>query len=66
VGLRIYESDPRSSARDFEIDPDDDSGLVGRTLGEVDLRNATGASVAAIQRDGDTELSRPRDHRRGR
>ena len=33
----------------------DGSGVVGRTLRELDLRNVTGASVVAIRRDDDTE-----------
>lgn len=37
------------------VDVPDDPGIVGRTLEELDFRNATGASVVAIQRDDDTE-----------
>ena len=33
----------------------DGSGIIGRTLRELDFRNVTGASVVAIQRDDDTE-----------
>ncbi len=43
------------AARSLEIDwvrLTDDAGLVGRTLAEIDLRARAGASVIALQRDG--------------
>ncbi|WP_254839405.1 cation:proton antiporter regulatory subunit [Natronomonas marina] len=33
------------------------SELVGRTLADLDFREATGASVVAVQRDGETEAN---------
>jgi TrkA domain protein len=36
------------------VDIDEGSGVAGRTLGELDLRQETGVSVIAVQRGGET------------
>jgi CPA2 family monovalent cation:H+ antiporter-2 len=36
---------------------DEDSAAVGKTLGDLDLRGRTGATVIAVVRDGDTKVS---------
>ena len=44
-----------AATRTVRLDPD--SSAVGKTLGELDLRGETGATVIAVIRDGETKIS---------
>jgi CPA2 family monovalent cation:H+ antiporter-2 len=52
---QLYSALQEASAETVRIDPG--SPAVGKTLGELDLRGKTGATVIAVLREGDTKIS---------